>query len=395
MCDVAASLCPVWKEEHCLADGGIAWINKRAKHKRTTQAQTAAKKKGRVPAQEEEVHRRFASVADAEEQQRQADQDEDEDRDHSIEDELTEETFAPYAPVHFKKGQPHPDAVVETTSLSFAELPPITYKLALPETIYKPPSPINPHGGALSNLQLETVTYACQRHESMLPSGCRAGFFLGDGVGLGKGRQLAGIIVENWIRGRKRHLWVSVSADLMMDASRDLKDIGFSHIRVWNLAKLPYGKLSRKHGGVEDGVIFCTYAAMVAKKSSGQTRAGQITEWLGGSAAEGCMLFDEAHKAKNLVPEKKANANGIAKKGASSQTAIACQTIQTDCPLARVVYCSATAASSVANLAYMERLGLWGVQTAFADFHLFHSAVQGGGVGAMELIALDLKRRGL
>jgi hypothetical protein len=39
-------------------------------------------------------------------------------------------------------------------------------------------------------LQLETISYACQRHETLLASGQRAGFFLGDGVGLGKGRQV-------------------------------------------------------------------------------------------------------------------------------------------------------------------------------------------------------------
>jgi hypothetical protein len=55
--------------------------------------------------------------------------------------------------------------------------------------------------------------------------------------------QLAGIIAENWLRGRKRSLWVSVSADLMEDAKRDLRDIGFSQIPVWNITKLPYGKL--------------------------------------------------------------------------------------------------------------------------------------------------------
>ena len=123
--------------------------------------------------------------------------------------------------------------MVETTSLSFAEPPPIQYDLNLPDGIFEPRDELdNPAGGALSNLQLETVAYACQRHESIMANGCRAGFFLGDGVGLGKGRQLAGVIVENWLCGRKRHLWVSVSADLMEDAKRDLKDIGFSHIKV-------------------------------------------------------------------------------------------------------------------------------------------------------------------
>ena len=94
----------------------------------------------------------------------------------------------------------------------------ITYKLQLPGGIFEPKSASNQHGGALSRAQLETIHYACQRHEIRIPSGERAGFFLGDGVGLGKGRQLAGIILHNWRRGTKRHVWISVSADLCVDA---------------------------------------------------------------------------------------------------------------------------------------------------------------------------------
>jgi hypothetical protein len=55
----------------------------------------------------------------------------------------------------------------------------------------------------VARAQLETVSYACQRFEQKLPTNERAGFFLGDGVGLGKGRQLAGIVFDNWERGRK------------------------------------------------------------------------------------------------------------------------------------------------------------------------------------------------
>ena len=109
--------------------------------------------------------------------------------------------------------------MVETTSLSFAELPRITMHSHLPQGMQKPKSDANPYGGALSNLQMETVVYAGMRHATQLPNGTTAGFFLGDGVGLGKGRQLAGIILDNWNQGRKRHLWVSVSADLMQDAT--------------------------------------------------------------------------------------------------------------------------------------------------------------------------------
>jgi len=37
----------------------------------------------------------------------------------------------------------------------------------------------------------------------------KKGFFLGDGAGVGKGRQLAGLIVENHCQGRKKAIWLS------------------------------------------------------------------------------------------------------------------------------------------------------------------------------------------
>ncbi|CAN0409567.1 unnamed protein product, partial [Discosporangium mesarthrocarpum] len=80
--------------------------------------------------------------------------------------------------------------------------------------------------GRLSSLQLESVAYASQVHCSRLPDGSRAGFFIGDGAGVGKGRQLAGIILENYLYGRRRHVWISVGNDLALDARRDLDDLG-------------------------------------------------------------------------------------------------------------------------------------------------------------------------
>lgn len=79
---------------------------------------------------------------------------------------------------------------------------------------------------ALSALQLESVVYACQRHEHMLADGSRAGFFIGDGAGVGKGRTIAGLVLENWKMKRRRHLWISIGADLRVDARRDLDDVG-------------------------------------------------------------------------------------------------------------------------------------------------------------------------
>ena len=50
--------------------------------------------------------------------------------------------------------------------------------------------------------------------------GYRKGFLVGDGAGMGKGRTLAGFVLENNSVGRKRHIWVSVSSDLYDDAKR-------------------------------------------------------------------------------------------------------------------------------------------------------------------------------
>lgn len=61
--------------------------------------------------------------------------------------------------------------MVETSSLASVEPTNIWYNLSLPESIID--------NGELSALQLEAVTYACQRHEIILPSKDRAGFLIG------------------------------------------------------------------------------------------------------------------------------------------------------------------------------------------------------------------------
>jgi hypothetical protein len=39
------------------------------------------------------------------------------------------------------------------------------------------------------------VAYASQMHEVMMPNNSRAGFLIGDGAGVGKGRTIAGELV--------------------------------------------------------------------------------------------------------------------------------------------------------------------------------------------------------
>jgi hypothetical protein len=68
------------------------------------------------------------------------------------------------------------------------------------------------------NRSYQGVLYAGQRHQLLLGDGRRAGFFVGDGAGVGKGRQIAGVVADNAARGRLKHVWFSTSSDLYLDA---------------------------------------------------------------------------------------------------------------------------------------------------------------------------------
>ena len=80
---------------------------------------------------------------------------------------------------------------------------------------------------------------------------------------------------------------------------------------------------------------------------------------------DGCIVFDECHKAKNWT----------GKEETSSKVSQAVLELQRLLPRARVVYCSATGASELSNMAYMERLALWGPSSAFKSFDDFVAAV--------------------
>ena len=70
-----------------------------------------------------------------------------------------------------KIGLPHPDPVVETSSMASVQPPNVYYRLSIPEAVID--------RRQLSALQLEAITYACQQHETMLLSGERAGYLIG------------------------------------------------------------------------------------------------------------------------------------------------------------------------------------------------------------------------
>uniref|UniRef100_A0A9J8ANV3 Protein strawberry notch homolog 2 n=1 Tax=Cyprinus carpio carpio TaxID=630221 RepID=A0A9J8ANV3_CYPCA len=266
-------------------------------------------------------------------------------------------------------GISHPDIVVETNTLSSVPPPDITYTLSIPDRTVS--------SGLLSALQLEAIIYACQQHEVILQNGQRAGFLIGDGAGVGKGRTVAGIILESFLKGRKRALWFSVSNDLKYDAERDLRDIDAPNIPVFALNKIKYGDMA-----TSEGVLFATYSALIGESQAGgqhRTRLKQILDWCKPNF-DGVIVFDECHKAKNAT---------------STKMGKAVLDLQNKLPRARVVYASATGASEPKNMIYMSRLGIWGQGTPFKTFDDFLHAIEKRGVGAMEIVAMDMKVSGM
>ncbi|VDP98710.1 unnamed protein product, partial [Trichobilharzia regenti] len=92
------------------------------------------------------------------------------------------EIYANYIPLKLKFGRKHSNPVVESSPLSSVSPPDIHYRLCLPDEVID--------HACLSALQLEAVVYAYQRHECILPNGQRAGFLIGDGAVVGKGRTM-------------------------------------------------------------------------------------------------------------------------------------------------------------------------------------------------------------
>jgi hypothetical protein len=281
--------------------------------------------------------------------------------------------FVPYLVAKVTGGQDHPALIVEAASMASVTPPNPTYRPRLPLGLITE--------GRLSRIQMERVIYAGQRHEQRLPDGARGGFYVGDGTGVGKGRVLAGIIVDNWFQGRRRALWLSVNNDLVDSAKRDLNDLGvdiplarISDYAAADPITLPYG------------VIFLSYSALIAEAKSGQRRLDQVQQWLG---SEPVVVFDEAHKAKNAL------ASGRGEPTQTGQAVIDLQDPKRN-PDYRVVYSSATGATDVRNMAYMTRLGLWGSGTSFPEgFKEFLTEIDNGGVGAMEMVSRDMRSLGL
>lgn len=294
-----------------------------------------------------------------------------------------------------------PSKLVQSAAMASVRLPKPSYKPTLPSSVIA--------DGLLSDAQLESVIYAGEAHSQHL-SGCwkvsetfdslslaqdddpdavqfRKGWFLGDGTGAGKGRQVAGIILDNWLKGRRRALWISKSPELLEDAQRDWKSLGRERLQILSLDRFKLDAAIT----LTEGILFTTYATFRSVSRDGKrSRLAQIIEWLGRDF-DGAIIFDEAHAMANA-------AGGKSKRGdrAPSQQGLAGLRLQHALHDARVVYVSATGATTVENLAYAQRLGYWGSDDfPFATREEFVTAMHKGGIAATEVLARDSKALGL
>ncbi len=340
--------------------------------------------------------------------------------------------YAPWRPgaVRVPGAVAHPTPLVQSAAMAAVPHPAPAYRPMLPERVVA--------DGLLSDAQLESVVLAGEAHNRHLaaqyrigsgwetvhrcpedgedgdeggefdtslvtqdgetlsdPVRFRRGWMLGDGTGCGKGRQVAAIVLDNRLRGRKRALWLSQSDKLLEDARRDWTALGGLESDVIPLGNFRQGT----EIPLDAGILFATYATLRSPSRQGKpSRLDQIVEWLAGSldeedrhAFDGVIVFDEAHAMANAAGSK--GARGEVK---PSQQGRAGLRLQNALPDARIAYVSATGATTVPGLAYAGRLGLWAAgETPFETRVEFVSAMEAGGVAAMEVVARDLKALGL
>jgi predicted RNA methylase len=311
--------------------------------------------------------------------------------------------------IHFTDAQPHPTKLVQSAAMAAVAPPRPSYRPHLPPRLIS--------AGILSDAQLESIVYAGDAHALHLAGSYtvdetfdlvaaapadaadavrfRRGWFLGDGTGAGKGRQVAAIILDNWLKGRRKALWISKSDKLVEDAERDWTAVGGYRSDIVPLSRFRPGATI----ALDEGILFTTYATLRTQaRGDKASRIQQIIDWLGrapgagaGASFDGVIVFDEAHAMANAAGDK--GERGDKKPSLQGQAGLRLQHALHD---ARVLYVSATGATTVQNLAYAARLGLWGTgDFPFAARADFVAAMEDGGVAAMEVLARDLKALGL
>lgn len=132
-------------------------------------------------------------------------------------------------------------------------------------------------------------------------------------------------------------------------------------IFLWPFVSFPqfqYGKITtQKNGHFRNGVIFTTYSSLISASTVSKvklnTRLKQLVDWFG-PEFDGCIIFDECHKAKHLIP------SGTQKPTKTGMTVLE---LQKQLQNARVVYASATGEFSLPFSALFGRFHPFSHQT--------------------------------
>jgi hypothetical protein len=180
----------------------------------------------------------------------------------------------------------------------------------------------------------------------------RGAFLLGDATGVGKGRTIAGVILESATQngGDVKVAWVSASIRLESEAHAEMDIVGAS----------------------AENVMFESYSGLQVSK-----RETRLIEWLKGSPA--LIVLDECHLLRN-------------EKSIAAQVT---ENVIRQLSQVRVLYSSATACSHIRHMSYLGRLGLFGTcETPFPTFDALSRAVKQHGSSFMELLAIDMRSRG-
>ncbi|WP_068086995.1 strawberry notch family protein [Novosphingobium rosa] len=296
------------------------------------------------------------------------------------------------ARIEIEGARRHPDDLVESLAMASVVPPAPTYQPLLQRRAID----------ALSEAQLETIIHAGEAFsrdltglftpnlagdrllEDFQGKPYRTGYFIADGTGVGKGREASAIILDQWNRGRRRAIWISM-ADLIEDARRDWVALGGLAIDVQPIANFPLGSPIT----MDSGIVFLTYAGLRTARHDSASRLRQLLDWAGGDF-EGLLVFDESHAMAHAAGTE--NDYG---KAQGSEQGLAGVRLQNALPRARVLYMSATGAAKPESLSYALRLGLWGPGTAFGTRDMFMAAMEEGGIAALEVICRDLKALGL
>jgi len=222
-----------------------------------------------------------------------------------------------------------------------------------------------------SSAQLHPVALAMQAFEK------GRAFLIGDGTGVGKGRESMGVIASHWHKtGARRALVVSVGS-LSSDVERDFKDCKIRKLFPGTCFVDASAALPARGNMPLQAVVFTTYSQL---RSKGFQPYAKLLRARGGNGA-GTLVLDEVHR-------------GTGDRKTKTYKEVE-QLIET-CPDSPLLCMSATFASHIEGLRLLApRLGLVGPGLIFKCFDELKNALGKHKETGLELLTAQLSHEGL